>query len=79
MRPRPAQRALLERPGALRYETGTGCSGIDRLLELVAELGPERSRFGATQQFFGSSPAAAAWGSRRLERSAAGWSAQEWA
>jgi galactokinase len=106
------QRALLERLGALMYEThasysacGLGSSGTDRIVELVRELGPERGLFGAKitgggsggtvavlgragaadavhevaeryaretghvpQLFSGSSPGAAAFGLRRLER-----------
>jgi L-arabinokinase len=111
------QRALLERLGALMYEThasysecGLGSSGTDRIVELVRELGPERGLFGAKitgggsggtvavlgrasaggavrevadryaretgrapQLFSGSSPGAAAFGLRRLERVAEGF------
>ena len=111
-----AERALLERLGALMVEThksysecGLGSSGTDRLVELVRELGPERGLFGAKitgggsggtvavlgldsageavaavaeryaretgrapHVFSGSSPGAAAFGVRRLERSSAG-------
>ena len=114
-----AQRAVLERLGALMYEThksysecGLGSSGTDRLVELVAELGPDRGLFGAKitgggsggtvavlglssagdavrevaeryeretgrapHLFSGSSPGAAAFGVRRLERMPAGWRA----
>ena len=48
------QRALLERLGALMYEThqsysacGLGSTGTDRIVELVRELGPERGLYGA--------------------------------
>ena len=111
------QRALLERLGALMHEThesysacGIGSSGTDRLVALVAELGPEQGLFGAKitgggsggtvavlgragagaavravaeryaretgrvpYLFSGSSPGAAAFGQRRLERTADGW------
>jgi L-arabinokinase len=114
-----AQRALLERLGALMYEThksysecGLESSGTDRLVELVRELGPERGLFGAKitgggsggavavlglasagaavsevaqryeretgrgpHLFSGSSPGAAAFGVRRLERTPGGWRA----
>lgn len=111
------QRALLERLGALMYEThqsysacGLGSTGTDRLVTLVSELGPEQGLFGAkitgggsggtvavlghagagaaVQEvaaryaretgrapylFSGSSPGAAAFGQRWLERTSNGW------